>query len=289
MVSTAIRRDRTDGIPGSGAAARVAANGGPIAERKSKIATAGPTALLLRNQGSGDSTSRPDADVQEEDDETFDDGDAAGESGEAAGASPSVLPSYLRERRPLPTTSTGSSGIRRRASDGLPPARRPAPHTEPLRGHGRLHWLLPASLGAISLIVVYTLAFLVAVGVTDIYNVMHYGPVPTSTVDTVIGGQLAHILATNVHGTIYVTIFEEQGAGKMSIAAYQGPQLAASDWGGDLDGIVPLLSVRPSSSGGTPTIIIQLIGSYSYTSFFSRPVTTFELVPGGTGYHVVSL
>jgi hypothetical protein len=139
------------------------------------------------------------------------------------------------------------------------------------------------------LCILYTAIFWVLVGALHLYNVAHYGPTPTEILDTKLGGGPGHIIASNVHGTIYVTIIEEQPGGKSTITTYTGPHLP-SMWGdqASLDGIVVTVDVQPDSGSAFPILAVHLTGDMDYWHFYARPSATFWLVPANTtgGYKV---
>lgn len=183
-----------------------------------------------------------------------------------------------------PTTTTRSRPARETGSS-VPRRRGELAPTSPRRS---AHWLLPVGLTVIGLVGLYTLAFLIISGWITVTNSFRYGPTHTYQADARLGNQVGHILATNVHGTIYVAIFEPQLGGHVKARLYMGPKLNADAWG-DLDAIVVTVAVQPVRMGAAswPVLIVHLVGSPQYDRLlFARPKMDFALVPGPGGYRV---
>lgn len=196
--------------------------------------------------------------------------------------SPSVR--HNNTQTPNPTTNR-SIGIQR-GGHPLPP--KPRLWGRP---HRRAHGMLLVGVGMLLVMLIYSGMFWVFVGVLNVSNLASYGPTHTFHLDTQLGAKPSHIIATNVHGTIYVTIIEEQPGGKPAITTYVGPQLITSAWGdqADLDGIVPTVDVQRVQPPAFPMIYVHLTGNMDYWHFYGRPTTTFLLIPDKVGGYKVTL
>lgn len=146
-------------------------------------------------------------------------------------------------------------------------------------------WLFPVGVGAVGLIVLYSALFFIVVGYTAVYNNVNYSPVHTSNMDTTIGQQHEHIIAVNVHGTVFVTLIQRDATGKITTLTYAESAQNKASWNNDLNAIVPTIEVKTLN---TKTVIrIHLIGGFDYTHAFMRPTHTFDLLSTGTGYTLV--
>lgn len=296
--NTTVRRYR--GIPGSHAAERVAAMGGPVAQRASRRrSTSGPGFIDLERRtappvgGDDDEEERPalsqrarrhvdavsvaddeedlletslDADVTETEDWSTPPVQRATRSISRQRGSEDVAISTMPRRR----------RTQRKEMEPLPQARRES------------HWLLPLGAGMLLIIVLYTVVFWVYFLGLGIANRLSYGPHPTSEMRAVLGlsdsqDDPSVILASNIDGRIVVTILPGGEPGRAFI--YQLTALSPAQWG-NLDDVAPTIEVQPHAS--TPNIAIRLVGDPDYWHFFARPALTVTLINTGKGFQVLA-
>lgn len=285
--------DRSKGIPGSDAAQRVAAMGGPVAQRASRRTGRGPEPLTLTTRipsrpqpqaadsaGTGDETLKADSDehinASADVDELYDPDEwvplrttlaerrrrMAEEQGRTAGERPLAVPGRA---------TSGSIPARRR-TDALPRQRRRLPG-----------WTL-LWLGALVLIALYlVIGWLYTLGV-GISNRLSYGPTPTSYLEAVVGdhdapGHPTSIVAMNVHGTVVIQVAPGGDFSKSS--NYILTTLDPRVWG-NLDDVVVTLEVQ--GHGPTPNILVHLQGDPDLSHFYQRPTVGLVLLNQRPGF-----
>ena len=280
MPNTTIRRD--DGIPGSNAAERVAAMGGPIAQRASRKTTDGKTAdgpgfIDLRTRSSrrvagGDD----DVQVVTEDPPDSDSEEWVPPRMTIAERVQRVAEERARttEARPVvaPRSTTSGSIPARRRTEALPRQRRRLPD-----------WTL-LWLGALVLIALYLVIGWLYVAGVGISNRLNYGPTPTSYLEAVVGdhdapGHPTCIVAMNVHGTIVIQV--APGGDFTRSSNYILATLDPRAWG-NLDDVVVTLTV--SGGGSAPNILVHLQGDPDLSHFYYRPSATLLLINQHPGF-----
>ena len=277
--------DRRKGIPGSDAAEKVEAMGGPIAQRTSRKTADGPGFIDLRpksqRQVAGDDVREPAEDSPDSDSEAW--------------TPPRTT--FVERRRRLAeqqrqrATEDEEVGIprRRTTTDAITPGRNSSGRrqTDQLpRAHRRISGVAALLLSALILVMLYlVIGWLYSLGVAG-YNRWSYGPTPTYHLDAVVGDDDSpayptHIVAMNVHGTVVV---EVAPAGDFSkVATYVMPQLNAPGWG-SLDDVIVTLEV--AGRGSTPNIVVHLMGGPDLLHFYQRPTLSFLLINQHPGFKV---
>ncbi|HEY4388892.1 MAG TPA: hypothetical protein VGN34_30955 [Ktedonobacteraceae bacterium] len=146
----------------------------------------------------------------------------------------------------------------------------------------QFHPLLWLVAGMVILVLLYTIIFWIGTFASSVYNRFEYSPVHTSNADLVLQRKLYHITVVNNHGSLLVTMSQEQD-GKITAQTVTGPELNAASWG-NLDAIVA------TANNQHGVLTIHLVGAMSYTHLlFARPSMDFQLIPVGTGYNVIIL
>lgn len=142
-------------------------------------------------------------------------------------------------------------------------------------------------LGTSIPVLIYSAIFVLFAGWILLTNTLTYGPVHTNYTQATINGQPSVIQTSNVEGTIYITILQQQRNGSIAAKTYIGPALDPSAWNGDLHSIVATVEVAKGQQN--PTITIHLTGTIGYFHLlFARPTLTFSLIPDKqSGYKIV--
>ena len=289
MPNTAVRRD--NGIPGSNAAERVAAIGGPVAQRASQRASRKTT-----DSGTVDGPGFIDLRTRSPHRVADDDGNVQVVTEDPPDSEEWVPPrtTLAERRRRMAEERTRTTGERPvavpgRATSGSIPARR---RTDALPGPRRRRhlpgWAL-LWLGALVLIAVYlVIGWLYTLGV-GISNRLSYGPVPTSYLEAVVGdhdepGHPTSFVAMNVHGTIVIQVAPGGDFSKSS--NYILTTLDPHMWG-TLDDVVVTLEVQ--GHGPTPNILVHLQGDPDLSHFYQRPAVSLILLNQRPGFKASSI
>src|SRR5260221_2824295 len=277
--------DRRKGIPGSDAAEKVEAMGGPIAQRTSRKTADGPGFIDLRPKSQrqvADDVREPEEDSPDSDSEvwtpppstTFAERKRRFAEERTRAAENAPASSIPRRRTTTDAITPGRSSSSRRQTDQLP------------REHRRISGVAALLLSALILVMLYlVIGWLYSLGVAG-YNRWIYGPTPTYHLDAVVGDDDSpayptHIVAMNVHGTVVV---EVAPAGDFSkVATYVMPQLPAPGWG-SLDDVIVTLEV--AGRGSTSNIVVHLMGGPDLLHFCQRPTLSFLLINQHPGFKV---